>query len=527
MSFKVFIPTAGIGSRLGRFTTNINKSLVSVNNKPVISHIIDSFPDSCRFVIALGYKGDLVKEFIKQIYPKKQIEFNFIDPYIGDNSGLTYTLLSSSHLLQEPFVFISCDTLITNSIPYPDHNWVAFSKNTEIDSYRTLEIKSNKVQDFIDKGKGKMSINFPYIGLCGIFDFKLFWEGLEKDNNRNINIGEVSGLRNLITKGINAYKMQWFDTGNIEALNKAREKFKSKNSPVILEKEKEAIWFLDEKVIKFSTDQEFIKNRCKRSKILTDFIPKITNQSKHMYFYKKVNGDVLSKVCNMPMFKKLLDKSEIFWNKYQLDRESRENFENVCLDFYKEKTKKRIKHFFNEFRINDQAQNINGELVPELKILIDKIDWQYLSKGIPVRFHGDFHFENILWNQDEDDFVFLDWRQDFGGILNYGDIYYDFAKLLHGLIVSHKLIEEEHFFVEWDINKINFVLHRYQKDVDFEKYFNYWCNAKGYDFNKVKVITALIYLNIAPLHHQPYNYLLFALGKLMLYRELKNNEISK
>ena len=527
MSFKVFIPTAGIGSRLGKFTSKINKSLVSVNNKPVISHIIDLFPNSCSFVIALGYKGELVKEFIDQIYPNKSIEFTSIDPFIGTNSGLTHTLVSSSHLLQEPFIFISCDTLITNKVPSPDHNWVAYSKSNEIDSYRTLEIKSKKVQQFNDKGIGKRNINFPYIGLCGVFNYQSFWEGLEKDKRNNINIGEISGLRNLISKGIRTYEMDWYDTGNIDSLYNAREKFKSKNSPVILHKQNEAIWFVDKKVIKFSIDEDFIINRFKRSEMLRNFVPQISSKTKHMYVYEEVQGKVLSKVCNLPIFEKLLDKSEIFWEKFSLTTESKINFNNVCLDFYKEKTKKRIKQFFQETNIDDQAQIINGEKIPRLESLINKINWQYLSNGIPVRFHGDYHFENILWNKKENDFVFLDWRQDFGGLLSYGDLYYDLAKLLHGLIVSHKLIEEGHFFVEWDKNKIEFGLHRYQRDVEFEKYLHIWCNLKGYDFNKVSIITSLIYLNIAPLHHHPYNYLLFGLGKIMLHRQIKKNEINR
>jgi len=56
MPFKVFIPTAGIGSRLGDLTNSINKSLVSLDNKPIISHIIDLYPRDAEFVIALGYK---------------------------------------------------------------------------------------------------------------------------------------------------------------------------------------------------------------------------------------------------------------------------------------------------------------------------------------------------------------------------------------------------------------------------------------------------------------------------------------
>ena len=123
----------------------------------------------------------------------------------------------------------------------------------------------------------------------------------------------------------------------------------------------------------------------------------------------------------------------------------------------------------------------------------------------------------------KDEFTFLYWRQDFGGIFNYGDIYYDLAKLLHGLIVSHKLIDEEHYWINWDQNSIKFELKRYQKDVEFEEYLNCWCKLKNYDFSKVKILTALIYLNIAALHHKPYDLLLFAIGKQMLYREINNH----
>ena len=40
----VCIPTAGTGSRLHKLTANQNKSLITVANKPVISHIIEKFP---------------------------------------------------------------------------------------------------------------------------------------------------------------------------------------------------------------------------------------------------------------------------------------------------------------------------------------------------------------------------------------------------------------------------------------------------------------------------------------------------
>jgi hypothetical protein len=42
----------------------------------------------------------------------------------------------------------------------------------------------------------------------------------------------------------------------------------------------------------------------------------------------------------------------------------------------------------------------------------------------------------------------------------------------------------------------------------------------NYDPKKVKVLTALIYLNIAALHHYPYSLLLYGLGKKILKEEL-------
>ena len=50
-SYKVFIPCAGIGSRLGSLVANINKGLVSVDNKPVLSHIIDKFDEDIEIGI--------------------------------------------------------------------------------------------------------------------------------------------------------------------------------------------------------------------------------------------------------------------------------------------------------------------------------------------------------------------------------------------------------------------------------------------------------------------------------------------
>ena len=66
----VFIPTAGLGTRLELLTKNNNKSLITINKKPVISHIIENFDlKRTKFIIALGYKADFVKQYLEVTYP--------------------------------------------------------------------------------------------------------------------------------------------------------------------------------------------------------------------------------------------------------------------------------------------------------------------------------------------------------------------------------------------------------------------------------------------------------------------------
>ena len=107
----------------------MNKSLVAVANRPTISHLIEQFPNDCDFVIALGHKGDLVKDFLELAFSNKKFIFEWVHPFEGEGSGLGFSLLSCQRHLQQPFVFLSCDTLFKGYIPEPDHNWIGYAES--------------------------------------------------------------------------------------------------------------------------------------------------------------------------------------------------------------------------------------------------------------------------------------------------------------------------------------------------------------------------------------------------------------
>ena len=155
MRLRVCIPTAGTGSRLGLLVKYLNKSLISVNNKPTISHQIEYFPSDTEFVIPLGYKGDIVKQYLTLAHPNKKFFFVNVKDYTSRNSGLGLSILKCKKFLQQPFIFLSCDTMITGKIPDLKYNWMGYSKRLSTDSYRTISIKDRYVESINEKSSRK------------------------------------------------------------------------------------------------------------------------------------------------------------------------------------------------------------------------------------------------------------------------------------------------------------------------------------------------------------------------------------
>ena len=513
----VFIPTAGMGSRLKENTEYLNKSLLDINNKPVISHIIEKFPKNTKFVIALGYKGNLVKQYLNLAHANKKFKFVNVFPYKGVKSGLGLTLIKSSNFLKDKFIFISCDTLIKNKIKNSSYNWVGYSNKKAGTEYRSVNLKNGQLLKINEKNKTYKNKK-TYIGLAFIKNYKEFWKYAKSNYKITKSQGEVLAINKLLKNNkFKAKKIIWNDVGNLLNYKITKLKFNKNNKHVILPKKKEAIWFVNDVVLKYSHDEKFIKKRIHRAKILNNFVPKILKFSKNIYVYKYINGKIMSKNLTLYNFIKLMKFLEKFWKKNP--RTNQKKFRRMCLKFYKNKTLNRINAFNKKYNFKDKNHIINNIKVEKIKILLKKINWTKLSEGIATRFHGDLHFENIIIHKKK--FKFIDWRQDFENDLKKGDIYYDLAKLLHGIIVDHNQVNKNNFKIKINDNKIYINIKKTNNHKICLKYFENWIVKSGYDLTKVRILTALIYLNIAPLHHYPYSLFLYFLGKKLLSDELK------
>ena len=83
---KVCILAAGIGSR-NKYSYNINKGLLTLGDKAIISKIMDQFPEKTEFIIPVGHLYQTIFDYFKIINSDKNITFVKINDYMTKGSG--------------------------------------------------------------------------------------------------------------------------------------------------------------------------------------------------------------------------------------------------------------------------------------------------------------------------------------------------------------------------------------------------------------------------------------------------------
>lgn len=499
---KVLLPTSGIGSRLRHLTQFTNKSLVQLGDKLAICYIIELYPVDTEFVITLGHFGDLVKQFLTIAYPERTFIFVNVDNFDGPGSSLGYSILKARQHLQCPFVFHCCDTII-REVPVTAGNVMYVSKSPDTISYSSVAT----VDSFVVKVnmKGAVGDYLSYVGVSHIEDYNEFWDYLAAQEQTS-SLSDVNALADMVANGhiIKAKTIDFYDTGNLHSYMMAKAKHPSLYN--ILEKPNESLCFFPDKVIKFSADASINEKRVIRTKFLCN-TPRILGHTPNFLSMEFVKGTILSDYPVYGQVKELLE-----WSKTNLWVDSRQDpsFLETCKKFYYDKTLERISKVTCV-----QSNVVNGIHTGSIHDVLKRIDFDKLSTDTFYRFHGDFILDNII--KTADGFCLIDWRHEFGNNLEYGDMYYDIAKLRHNIIFNHKNVSMGLFTYEKgyaDI-KCNYFLIRQLEE------FDEFVKSNGLDLDKVKIIMALIWLNMSPLYTGTLQAFLFHFAKFMLHIQVR------
>lgn len=530
----VCILTAGKGTRIGAKADYFNKALLRVGNIAAISHTIEAFPEDTEFVIVLGYKGDIVRQYLSIAHPDRDFRYVEVDKYSEPGAGPGYAMMKCKDELQCPFYFVACDSIIdwrarlaiTDKVDAPphggpmvlDHSWVGIwwawpHSQAKPEDYCTVRFsEGGKIEEIYDKKA--YGTKYPFVGVAFVKEYEEFWERLEKE--KTTANGEIQVAPALCETCKRVAITAWWDTGSAEGLRHARENFEGIQN---LDKLDEELYVVNDNVIKYFHNANMVKHRVQRIDHLGGMTPEVDAWTKNFYRYKFVPGsDFFTLGSPQIFFKQLLDETqEKLWSHTKLlDPIEEKIFYDVCKKFYYDKTMSRLDKLYKK----TEPVKLERE-GPSVDRLFNRINWDYLSKGTPAKFHGDYNFSNIvLPTSSHQGFTLLDWRQDFGGSIEYGDIYYDFAKMYHGFLFPHPSVKEEKFYCVKKKGKIKtFIEVPYHIEL-CKDIFEEWIEENGYDLWKVKILTAIVLLNMSPLHETPIDRYLYYFAKKYLEQVL-------
>jgi choline kinase/mannose-6-phosphate isomerase-like protein (cupin superfamily) len=500
----VLILAAGLGSRLKHHTESKNKALLPINNKAIISYIIDKFPKNYELVVAVGYKKDSLIEYCTVAHPDRKFTFVHVDKWENPNVGPGYSTLKCKQHLQKPFYIITADCLIDSELPSIDGNWLGVYPTSYPEKYSTINVDLNgNVLDF--KNKCKNGYDQAFIGLASVFDYEIFWKELETNTTDYELVSAWFNSKKYST--LKSKELKWFDTGNLDDIQNTKSHFK--DVPLSLHKNIDEITYkINHKFLKFNADVQITNNRYNRGLKLRSLVPNNLKSNNNFLSYDWADGITLYEYNSYNIYSKFLPffKNTIDNSKTWLDS-------NLISKFYVDKTNVRKKMFLDLYDDDflNKRFNINGVEYPSMSELLDKVDFPSLSSNLLYsNFHGDLQFDNIIYNTKDDKFTYIDWRESFAGDTNGGDLYYDLGKLYGGCLLPYNLLKNAHY-VNFTAGH-SYIKYDYQINdslKEFTSTYENWLTSNGYNLNKVKLITGLIYLNMSPLHDSKFNKLLW------------------
>ena len=498
------ILTAGLGTRLENYTEHINKALLPLDNKAIISHLIEKTPVEYDIIIVLGYKGNMVRDYCLSAHPNRNFTFVEVDKFEGKGTGPGYSIRQAKKHLQRPFIWVTADTVITDEIPPVEYNWLGLYPTSMPELYATVNVKNGLVTDFSDKSS--KGYDKAFIGLAGVYDYSIFWE--------NMNNNEIVSAYYDVDKysEIREHKFDWYDVGTVDNYIKSQKIFKDSVTYSIPKTNGEFLYKVEDNFIKLCSDEDFISGRVKRSAELDGLVPALNFYGDNLYSYKWKDGKTLYDCDIDTLAEFLYFCSQKMWKPF--------GSEIDCTNFYKDKTLSRLDLFLSNRNDSYKKSHIvNGVETEGIDNLISDFDWDSIINGKPTKiFHGDLQFDNVIYGNDRN-FYLLDWRQDFNGG-DVGDVYYDLAKMYGGILMSYKLMKKDkNFNCFIDNNLVNYDYIKDDKLINFRKVYEQWLFDYGYDLLKVKKITSLIFLNMAPLHEKEFGDMLFFKSKKMLQND--------
>jgi dTDP-glucose pyrophosphorylase len=510
---QVCIIAAGRGTRMGFADGALHKALAPLSNRAVLSHVVESFPDDARLVVAVGHHADQIRAYLTLAHPDRDVTFVTVDNYDGPGSGPGLSVLACAEALGdgEPFALAAADGIVHTMPALAGGTWMGASLVDDPTSYLTLETDARGDVRALQERTGPSRL--AYNGVSWIAEPATFFDGLR----RGVVSGELQvtqGFQALLDTGvrIRGAACDWTDAGTTETYAAARRAFAEYDTagraPL------DVTYLLPERVVKWFRDPAGADRRAARAAQLEGAIPAIVPAPPGWLAYEKAAGTVLCDRMSEGEVHAVLDfASRALWR----DRHDGLEFRAAARRFYGDKTLGRLTKYLDDRGWDAEPASgwaINGLPTPTIAEALERELEALVDAAIPTVFHGDLHEGNIVAGPDG--YRLIDWRDEFGGLDDRGDLLYDLAKLLHSFELPESVMHAR-TFARVDTEDGATIEHPDTPlRAEARAALWAWCEQRDFDLRAIGVVDALIWINMAPLYDRVLGDYLYAWGRWLL-----------
>lgn len=484
----IIVQAGGKGTRLKHLTRNKPKALVPVENRPLLFHLFQKYPEK-RFIIIADYKKEVIHEYLEAF---ADVKYQIVD---ADGTGTCAGIKQAAERIPEgePFMLIWSDLILSPDLKLPE-------------GYEDIEEDIKPAEDYLGISKtfpcrwsyieGKFVEKSSYEhGVAGFFLFT------EKSKITGVpQSGEfVYWLRQNHTKFREIELTGTKEFGLIEEYNRLEQqkcrpfnKISIKGDRVI----KEAV---DEQGRKLAGREYAWYRKAKEMDISA--LPRIYSidplemeriRGKNIYEYRPAPEE------KKEILKKLVDSLKQL---HQAEELPADQFS--CKEAYFNKTMERIRNIRDLVPFaNERHITINGKRCRNVffykRELERKIDDLVCDKFCLI--HGDCTFSNLMLREDQSP-VLIDPRGYFGYTELYGDPLYDWAKLYYSIVGNYDRF-----------NLKDFELTIEEKEVKLHIQSNQWEDMEDAFFEmteaapeEIRLLHAVIWLSLTTYAWQDYD----------------------
>ena len=242
---QALILAAGMGKRLGRYTSDNTKCMLKINDKTLVEHAIEALLEAgiTKLILVVGYKGENVKKYLLQecTNPKvKKMELVFIDNPIYDKTNNIYSLfLAVDELQKSDTLLLESDLIYDRSLikrlaQSPEENLVAVAKYRQWMDGTVVKISSDDqtIMEFVEKKDFRYSEIEEYYKTVNVYKFgknfinkefvpflKAYIEAYGKNEYYELTLKVIAHISRSGLKALDVSDLTWYEIDDAQDLD--------------------------------------------------------------------------------------------------------------------------------------------------------------------------------------------------------------------------------------------------------------------------------------------------------------------